>query len=36
MRNPKYDTKEPIYKTEIDSQPERINFWWPRGNGLGD
>ena len=39
MWNLKYDTNEPIYKTETDSQTERTNPWLPRGawgrDGLG-
>ena len=30
MQNLEYDTKEPIYKTETDSQ--RTDFWLPRGS----
>ena len=39
MWNLKYDTNEPIYKTETDSQTERTNPWLPIGawgrDGLG-
>ena len=31
MWNVKYDTNEPIYKTETDSWIQRINLWLPRG-----
>ena len=31
MWNPKYDTKEPIYETETDSQTQRTDLWLPRG-----
>ena len=30
MWNVKYDTNEPIYKTETDSWIQRINLWLPR------
>ena len=29
--NPKYDTKELIYKTETDTQTQRTDLWLPRG-----
>jgi len=32
----KYDTKEPIYKTETDAETLRIDLWLPRGRGLGE
>ena len=31
----KYDTNEPIYRTEIDSQTQRTDWCLPRGRGLG-
>jgi len=34
--NLKYDTNEPIYKTEIDPQTQRTDLWLPRGRGLED
>ena len=33
MWNLKYDTNEPIYETETDSQ--RTDLWLPRGRGVG-
>ena len=30
MWNLKYDTNEPIYKTEIDSQTKETNMWLPK------
>ena len=33
IRNLKYGTNEPIYKTETDSQAERSDFWLPRLGG---
>ena len=35
MWNLKYDTNEPIYDTETDSQTERRDLWLPRGKGGG-
>ena len=35
MWNLKYDTNEPIYKTETDSQTEGTDLWLPRGTGGG-
>ena len=35
MWNLKYDTNEPIYKTETDSQTERLDLWLPRGRWGG-
>ena len=35
MQNLKNDTNELIYKTEIDSQPERMNLWLPGEKGWG-
>ena len=35
MWNLKYDTNEPIYKTETDSQAQRTDLWLPRGGGGG-
>ena len=34
MWNPKYDSNEPIYKT--DSQTQRTDLWLPRGIGDGE
>ena len=34
--NLKYDTNEPIYETETDSQTKRTDWWLPRGRGLGE
>ena len=31
MWNLKHDTNELIYRTETDSQTQRINLWLPRG-----
>ena len=37
MWNLKYDRSELIYKTETDSQTQRMDLWLPRGSdGLGD
>ena len=36
MWNLKYDTNEPIYKTETDSQTWRTDLWLPRERGLGE
>ena len=33
--NLKYDTNEPIYEMEIDSQTWRADLWLPRGTGWG-
>ena len=33
MQNVKNDTNELIYKTEIDSQTQKTNFWLPKGKG---
>ena len=30
------DTNEFTYKTETDSQTEKINLWLPKGKGAGD
>ena len=42
MWNLKYSTNEPMYKTETDSQTERIDLWvtrrgtgWKEKDGLG-
>ena len=35
MWNPKYDTNEPIYETETDSQTQRTDLWLPRGGRSG-
>ena len=32
----KNDTKELIYKTEIDSQTQKANLWLPKGKVGGD
>ena len=34
MWNLKYETNEPIYETE--SQTQRIDWWLPRGRGIGE
>ena len=31
MWNLKYDTNQPIYKTETDSQAKKTNLWLPKG-----
>ena len=36
MWNLKYDTNEPIYETETDSQTQRLDFWLPRGREVGE
>ena len=36
MWNLKYDTNEPIYKTETDSQTQRADLGLPRERGLGE
>ena len=36
MWNLKYDTNEPIYETETESQTERVDWWLPRGRGVGE
>ena len=33
MWNVKYDTNELIYKSETDSQTQKINLWLPKGKG---
>lgn len=30
-----YDTNEPVYETETDSQTQKSDFWLPRGRGWG-
>ena len=35
MWNLKYGTKDPIYKTETDSQTWRTDLWLPRVEGVG-
>ena len=35
MWNLKYNTNELIYKTEIDPQTQKTNFWLPKGKGEG-
>ena len=30
----KYDTDEPIYESETDSQTQRTDLWLPRGSGV--
>ena len=35
MWNLKYDTNEPIYETETDSQTWRTDLWLPRGRERG-
>jgi len=34
-KNLKYDTNEPIYKTEKDSETQRTDLWLPAGRGEG-
>ena len=36
MWNQKYDTNEPIYETEIDSQAQRTDLWGLMGRELGE
>ena len=36
MWNLKYDTNEPIYETETESQTQRTDWWLPRGQGVGE
>ena len=36
MWNLKYNTNEPIYETETDSQRERTDLWLPRKRGWGN
>ena len=36
MWNLKYDTNELIYKTETESQTERVDLYLPRGRGMGE
>ena len=36
MWNLKINTNEFIYKTEIDSQPQKTNLWLPKGKGEGE
>ena len=36
MWNLKYDTNEPMYKTETDSRTQKTDLWLPRGRGLGE
>ena len=35
MCNLKYDTNEPIYKIQTDSQTHRIDLWLPTGRAWG-
>ena len=35
MRNLKYGTHEPIYKTETDSETQRTDLWLPTGRWEG-
>ena len=35
MWNLKYDTNEPNYETETDSQTQRTDLWLPKGRGEG-
>ena len=35
MWNLKYDTNEPIYEQETDSQTQRTDLWLPRGEDGG-
>ena len=36
MWNLKYDTNEPTYGTETDSQTKTIDLWLPEWGGLGE
>ena len=36
MWNFKYDTNEPIYETETESQTKRTDLWLPRERGSGE
>ena len=36
MWNLKYDTNEPIYKTETDSKTKRTDLWLPRLGVVGE
>ena len=36
MWNLKNETNELMYKTEIDSQTEKINVWLSKGKGVGE
>ena len=36
MWNLKYDTNEPIYKAETDSQTQKTALWLPMGQGEGE
>ena len=36
MWNLKYDTNEPIYETETDSQTSRTDLWLSRVKGVGE
>ena len=36
MWNLKYNSNELIYKAETDSQTQRTDLWWPRGEGFGE
>ena len=35
-RNLKYDTNEPIYGKETDSQTQRTDLWLPNRRGVGE
>ena len=34
--NLKYDTNEPIYETETESETQRRDWWLPRGKQVGE
>ena len=36
MWNLKHDRNEPIYETETESRTLRIDWWLPRGRGVGE
>ena len=36
MYNLKYDTNEPTYKVETDSQTQRTDLWLSRGKETGE
>ena len=36
MWNLNYNTNNPIYETETESQTEKVDWWLPRGRGVGE
>ena len=36
MWNLKYNTNKPIYESETESQTEGVDWWLPRGRGVGE